>query len=109
MPVVRYNVNGSLDTSFHGTGLAEATVGSANAVAIQPDGKIIVVGDNSNPSNVDFKVVRYNANGTLDTSFDGDGIAVTPVGPATDVAFSVVIQPTARYLSPAVAIAVPLS
>ena len=98
MPVVRYNVNGSLDTSFHGTGLAEATVGSANAVAIQPDGKIIVVGDNSNPSNVDFKVVRYNANGTLDTSFDSDGIAVTPVGPATDVAFSVVIQPDGKIL-----------
>ena len=98
MPVVRYNVNGSLDTSFNGTGIAEATVGSANAVAIQPDGKIIVVGDNSNPSNVDFKVVRYNANGTLDASFDGDGVVVTPIGDSVDVAYSVVIQTDGKIL-----------
>lgn len=98
MPVVRYNANGTLDTSFNGTGIGEATVGSANGVAIQPDGKIVVVGDNSNPANVDFKVIRYNSNGTLDTSFDGDGIVVTPVGGATDVAFSVVIQPDGKIL-----------
>ncbi len=98
MPVVRYNVNGSLDTSFNGTGIAEATVGSAWAIAIQPDGKIIVVGDNSNPANVDFKIVRYNANGTLDTSFDGDGMVVTPIGDSVDVAYSVVIQPDGKIL-----------
>jgi uncharacterized delta-60 repeat protein len=92
MPVLRYNVNGTLDTSFNGTGIAEATPGSAAAVAIQPDGKIIVVGDNSNPGNLDFKVVRYNANGTLDTSFDSDGIVVTPIGDSVDVAYSVAIQ-----------------
>ena len=50
------------------------TEGDALGVAIQPDGKIIVVGNNANPANVDFKIVRYNANGTLDMSFDGDGV-----------------------------------
>jgi uncharacterized delta-60 repeat protein len=98
MPVVRYNVDGSLDTSFNGTGIAAATVGTANGVAIQPDGKIIVVGDNSNPANVDFKVVRYNANGTFDTSFDSDGIVETAVREGVDVAYAVAIQPDGKII-----------
>ena len=98
MHVLRYNANGTLDTSFNGSGKAQETPGTANAVAIQPDGKIIVVGDNGNPANVDFKVIRYNANGTFDTSFDSDGIVVTPVGDATDVAFSVVIQSDGKII-----------
>ena len=92
MAVLRYNANGSPDTSFNGTGRAEPTGGDALGVAIQPDGKIVVVGNNADPMNVDFKVVRYNANGTFDTSFDSDGIVVTPVREATDAAYAVAIQ-----------------
>jgi uncharacterized delta-60 repeat protein len=48
-------------------------------MAIQPDGKIVVAGVvyNSEGFNLDFAVVRYNTDGSLDNSFDGDGIVVT--------------------------------
>ena len=92
MTVLRYNSNGSLDPSFNGTGRAVETEGDAQGVAIQADGKIVVVGSIFTTPTVDFKVVRYNSNGTLDTSFDQDGIVVTSVREATDVAYSVAIQ-----------------
>ena len=71
--VARYNSDGSLDTSFDGDGKVFTDFGNSdrgNAVAIQPDGKIVVAGT----SGVDFALARYNSDGSLDTSFDGDGI-----------------------------------
>jgi uncharacterized delta-60 repeat protein len=87
--VLRYNVNGSLDTTFGSGGIVTTAIpfGSApstryRGVAVYPnagtanDGKIIVAGDVSNtpgaPNNEDeYAVVRYNPNGTLDTTFGG--------------------------------------
>ena len=98
MAVLRYNVNGSLDTTFNGTGRAVETAGDALGIAIQPDGKIVVVGNNGGPANVDFKVVRYNPNGTFDTSFDTDGIVETPVREGVDAAYAVAIQSDGKIL-----------
>ncbi|MHC4428750.1 MAG: DUF2341 domain-containing protein, partial [Planctomycetota bacterium] len=84
--VVRYNNDGTtLDTSFDGDGIATTAFGvsaSANALAIQPDGKIVVAGfgDLGLGGGNDVVVVRYNTDGSLDISFDGDGIATTPIG-----------------------------
>ena len=102
--VVRYNANGTLDTSFDGDGKAITAVGSghdsAYSVAIQTDGRIVVVGSTVNGSTVDIAVVRYNTNGTLDTSFDGDGKAITPIGSSSvDIAFSVAIQTDGRLVA----------
>jgi uncharacterized delta-60 repeat protein len=77
--VVRYEPNGSLDTSFGGTGKIILTMGSSSiayGLAIQTDGKIVASG------RVDsgFAIVRYNTDGSLDTSFNGSGIVLTPVG-----------------------------
>ena len=77
--LARYNPNGTLDTSFSGDGkqTTEFDLGSgqvANAVVMQDDGKIIVVGNAFGPMfSEDFAIARYNPNGTLDTSFSGDG------------------------------------
>ena len=73
--LARYNPNGSLDTSFSGDGVQTTDLAGdyANAVAIQPDGKIVVVGTNF-PG---FAVARYNPNGSLDTTFSGDGLQRT--------------------------------
>ncbi|MEO8042628.1 MAG: hypothetical protein ABI646_08470 [Acidobacteriota bacterium] len=98
MEVVRYNVNGSLDTTFNGTGMAEFTAGDARGVAIQPDGKIVVVGDNGVSANLDLKVVRYNTNGTLDSTFDGDGIVETAIGAGSDIGYAVAIQPDGKII-----------
>src|SRR3954469_10892083 len=84
--VVRYNANGSIDTSFGQAGLARfhrgvATLG--NAVAAQPDGKILVGGYSyetfgTSTQFAEAVLGRYNADGTLDASFGTGGIAVPP-------------------------------
>src|SRR3954454_16661446 len=75
--LARYNSNGLLDTSFNGTGKVTTAIGpswdNSKAVALQPDGKIVVAGDSNNGSNFDFALTRYNPNGSLDTSFNGTG------------------------------------
>ena len=89
--LVRYHANGSLDTSFNGTGKV-TTAGAGGLVAIQPDGKIIVAGAFSNGNNSDFALLRYNTNGSLDTSFNGTGMVTTAIGSGTDASTSVALQ-----------------
>jgi uncharacterized delta-60 repeat protein len=81
--LVRFNANGSLDTSFGNGGLVITTfkqvAGSegASGVVVTSAGKIVVAGDN----NSGFELARYNANGSLDTSFGTGGTVYTPVAP----------------------------
>ncbi len=93
--LARFNADGSLDTSFGTGGKVTTDIAGgfaqerARAVAIQPDGKIVVVGESSLPSgDLAVALVRYNADGTLDTTFGSGGKAFdTPVaGRAWDVA-----------------------
>ena len=56
----------------------------ARSVAIQSDGKIVVAGYSNNGSNDDFALVRYNTDGTLDTSFHSDGKVTTAIGSSAD-------------------------
>ena len=79
--LARYNPDGSLDTTFSGdgkqrTGFGFHTAAAANGVAIQGDGKIVVVGNAGNS----FALARYNPDGSLDTSFSGDGKQTTSFG-----------------------------
>ena len=94
--LARYNSNGSLDTSFDSDGKLTTSIGTGNDFALgmvlQSDGKIVVVGRSNNGSNDDFALARYNANGSLDTSFSGDGKQTTPFGSGDDAAFSVAVQ-----------------
>jgi uncharacterized delta-60 repeat protein len=94
--LVRYNTDGSLDTSFDGDGKVITAIGGAAdyavSVAIQSDGKIVAAGYSNNGSNFDFALVRYNTNGTLDTSFDSDGKVTTAISGSNDIAHSVAIQ-----------------
>jgi uncharacterized delta-60 repeat protein len=76
--LARFKPNGSLDTSFSGDGMQTTYSGRvANAVAIQADGKIVVVGSSDSAA---FTLARYNANGFLDPSFSGDGVQTTDFG-----------------------------
>jgi len=75
--VARYNPNGSLDTTFGTEGKVITPMGTfglpnLGALLLQPDGKIIAVGD-SNSGNT-YNLVRYNADGSLDSSFGSNGI-----------------------------------
>ena len=97
--LARYNADGSLDTSFGGgDGIVTTAIGagasSGTSVAQQADGKLLVAGS-TNASGSDFAIVRYNTDGSLDTTFGGgDGIVVTSIGPGTspDTAFAISVQ-----------------
>lgn len=97
--VVRYNTDGSLDTTFDSDGKAIVTFGSANdfafALAVNPaDGKITAGGGTqSGSSGQDFALVRWSATGGLDTSFDSDGKVSTDLsGSGNDSANALVQQ-----------------
>src|SRR2546423_2487174 len=83
---VRFNPDGSLDSSFGGTGGVVTRLSDnfdgAMAVAIQSDGKIVIVSSVFDGAWGKFGVVRYNPNGSLDTSFNGSGLVLTPGGRA---------------------------
>lgn len=68
-------------------------------IAIQPNGKIVAAGYNnvSVTGNYDFAVTRYNANGSPDTTFSGDGKLTTDFG-GTDVAWDVAVQPDGKII-----------
>ncbi|MDZ8089585.1 MAG: putative Ig domain-containing protein, partial [Nostoc sp. DedQUE12b] len=94
--VVRYNSNGSLDTSFGTAGTVINNLGStdiAYSVSVQDDGKILVAG----VSNNNFAVVRYDSNGSLDTSFGTAGTVINNLG-GTDIAYSVSVQANGKII-----------
>ena len=96
--VVRYNTDGTLDHTFGVAGKVTTTKGSCKAVAIQPDGKIIVAGSSNNETDSDFTVLRYNTDGSLDNSFSVDGIVTTDFESGNDQGLSVVLQPDGRIV-----------
>lgn len=93
--LARYNTNGSLDTTFSSDGVIRddrLSTGSSDDlydIALQSDGKIIAVGSTEISSNYDVAVVRYNINGTLDTTFNSTGIIKKDFTGGTDYAASV--------------------
>ncbi|PYS89242.1 MAG: hypothetical protein DMF62_07780 [Acidobacteria bacterium] len=101
--VVRLNPNGTLDNTFNGNGKIVTPVLSGDdqglAVGLQSDGKIVVAGGTFNGSDYDYAIVRYNTNGTLDTTLNGTGIVTTPVRFGNDFANSVVIQLDGRIIA----------
>jgi uncharacterized delta-60 repeat protein len=94
--LVRYNADGSLDTNFGTGGKVTTPIGNdddtANFVAIQTDGKIVAAGYSYGSSNIDFALVRYNADGSLDTNFGTGGKVTTPIGGSSDIGTSAAIQ-----------------
>ncbi|HZL34350.1 MAG TPA: hypothetical protein VFC78_03505 [Tepidisphaeraceae bacterium] len=76
--IARYNADGSLDTSFGVDGRFYIRIGNDavfNSLLIQPDGKIVAGGSGQVRGTPDFLVVRINADGSYDHSFDGTGVA----------------------------------
>ena len=98
--VARLRATGVLDPDFGSGGrVTLAGGGSATAVAVQPDRKIVVVGNAS--ISATMVVTRLLPNGALDTTFDGDGTATIDFGSTSDIAAGVVLQPDGKSSSPA--------
>lgn len=105
MALWRYTEVGALDPTFGGSGVVfynnSAVVNSYDVglrLAINADGGIAVVGESENATNTDFLIWRFTDAGTLDTSFNGDGIAVFDQG-GEDLGFGVVFDAQQRVLA----------
>ncbi|HEY8514733.1 MAG TPA: hypothetical protein VIS07_04365 [Candidatus Binatia bacterium] len=99
--VARFLPSGALDPGFNGGAPVRIAFGTgnefANGVALQDDGKIVVAGYARVGTVFHFAVARLLANGTLDSTFDGDGKVTTAIG-TTSQANAVAIDPTGRIL-----------
>ncbi len=99
--VIRLLPNGQLDPAF-GTGGRVTTDVSfhdqGSAVAIQPDGKIVVAGDTDDFSTIQFLVTRYLSNGSPDGAFGVDGVVTTSIGGVRAQATSVLVDPDGRIV-----------
>ena len=101
--VARYRPDGTPDRSFGENGEVATRVGrqaGAQAIALQPDGKVIAAGyGDVGSGRYTFAVARYLPDGRLDNSLDGDGIATTDFSPETDEASAVIITDDARIVA----------
>jgi uncharacterized delta-60 repeat protein len=101
--VARYNAEGTLDTTFSGDGKQTTDFTRRNDPALdltlQLDGKIVAAGiSNSDGSNPNVALARYNADGTLDASFSGDGKVTTDFTGGYDQAYAVALQPDGKVV-----------
>lgn len=103
--VVRYNRNGSLDKSFDvdGRQTINMRVGSAEAVALQPDGKIVVAGSQNTSGQFlytesDFVLARLNSNGSLDQTFGRGGKVTANFFHNFDRAYDVAVQTDGKII-----------
>jgi uncharacterized delta-60 repeat protein len=101
--VARYNSNGTPDTSFDGDGVAWTLMGTGNAyvysLKLLPDGRILAGGYTFVGSEGDFALARFNPDGSLDTSFDGDGKVLTPILPGYDLLYELAIQSDGKIIA----------
>src|SRR5207237_10122455 len=90
--LVRYNLDGTLDTSFNGTGIVTNAVGPAAsrgfALLVQGSGtqprKITVAGYSQSGADHYFAVARYNGSGSFDTTFGTNGTLLLSFGAGHD-------------------------
>jgi uncharacterized delta-60 repeat protein len=91
--LLRLSSDSSLDADFNGSGLFTTDLSArANAVVIQPDKKIVVVGDAEGPLGFQIFLARFNEDGSLDTGFDEDGFQFTSILVADGSATAVALQ-----------------
>lgn len=104
--VLRYNLDGTLDTTFNGTGEAFMDFQGGHdeglALALQPDGKIVESGIADNPAQGgvgDFGLARFNSDGTPDVTFGDQGKVMTDFTGRADQSLAVAIQPDGKIVA----------
>ena len=111
--VFRYNADGTPDTTFNNSGVNFTAIGSnafLKSVLLQPDGKIVAAGfscltvSQCFANGESFAIVRYNVNGSLDSSFDGDGIVTTNFENSVALASEAVLQPDGKIVAAGTAV-----
>lgn len=94
---------GTLDATFGNFGKVTTDVGLASydeayAMALQPDGSIVVAGTSGYGGTQDFVAVRYLSDGTLDPSFGNGGKALLSIDFGDDIARALALQPDGKVL-----------
>lgn len=100
MEILRLNPDGSLDTSFDLDGIAQTGIvlwDLGVGVTLQPDGKIVTIAISYNGTDADFLLARFNSDGSLDPSFDLDGIALQNFG-GDEYGIDITLQPDGKIL-----------
>lgn len=96
--LARYNIDGSLDSTFNGDGKLTTNLGDTidrcMRVALQSDGKILAAGY----SGSSLALLRYNLNGSLDTTFHGDGKLFIPASSGSFVPLGLAAQSDGKIL-----------
>ncbi|HEV2292459.1 MAG TPA: RHS repeat-associated core domain-containing protein [Tepidisphaeraceae bacterium] len=99
--VVRYLSDGSLDTNFDTDGKAYVDFGGGidygEDLLLDSSGRLVLVGSSGNGA--DFAVARLSSNGSLDTSFDGDGKVTVDFGSTDEMAFALALQTDGKVLA----------
>jgi uncharacterized delta-60 repeat protein len=103
--LMRYNSNGSLDTTFSTDGSVITDFGGreyGGDIILQPDGKIVAIGTRELPPDPntyynDFALVRYNSDGSVDTSFGVNGLTIIDFG-ESETGYSGVLQPDGKII-----------
>ena len=101
--LVRYNANGTPDTSFGTNGKVTTAFNAITevyleAIKLQPDGKIVAGGYLLDGVNDNFVLVRYNTTGSPDSSFGSNGIIITPLTGNNNRATSIEIDTVKGYI-----------
>ncbi|MGI9212047.1 MAG: cadherin-like domain-containing protein [Methylococcaceae bacterium] len=100
--LMRYDAHGAPDTRFGDAGIVttafQSSGGSAFAISVLADGKIVLVGDDYNGKNLDFALVQYGADGRVDTDFATAGRVDTAFGQYDDRATAVAVQTDGRIV-----------
>ncbi|MBL8298343.1 MAG: Ig-like domain repeat protein [Rhodanobacteraceae bacterium] len=102
--VIRLTTAGALDTSFDSDGIAlrQLLGGSPDygyGVAVQSDGKLVVSGATADAAGTNIVVARYNTNGSLDTTFDTDGLVTTANASYNMESRAVLVQPDGKIIA----------
>jgi uncharacterized delta-60 repeat protein len=100
--LARYTSDGNLDSSFDGDGKLITAFGpQGNGVAsviLLPDRKVVVAGYTQNTPSMDFAIVRYNPDGSFDSTFGGDGIVTTDFAGGDDGAYSLTLAADGKFV-----------
>jgi uncharacterized delta-60 repeat protein len=102
--LLRFNPDGSADSTFGINGKVSTdlnnTIQEAYDIVLQPDSKILVAGFTSSSLTAnDVAVFRYNTNGSLDSSFGSNGVAIPQINTDDDAALSMVLQPDGKIVT----------
>jgi uncharacterized delta-60 repeat protein len=104
--VARFDTDGLLDATFDTDGLVIIDIGGvddrANALTIQSDGRLFLVGQTYSGTDDDIAVVRLNSNGSLDNSFDGDGIRTISINGGYENGYDVAMDANGQIVIAAV-------